>query len=136
MIWILIIFAIALFLSLPNGEKRKTDEEVIILKMLEMFDYGESTKQDIHSLSNSIFKFCLDKSNRDVTLEELSDPIKVMENPKLFKYTAFYSAIKESISQTSKNSIILKSPLEKEKIIKETFYALTEDVINEMNKIQ
>lgn len=133
MIWIVIIIAIVLAMLIPK-KKFKTEEEIIISKMEKVFNGSEATEQNIHQLTTLIFEFCLNKSNKQVTLKDVTNPVEVMKNPKLYKYTAFFSAIKDSINQTAKSVVLINSASEKEKKYKEAFYSLTNYVISEMNK--
>lgn len=139
MIWIVIVILVLGYLYYKNSDKttreeinKKTVEDIIYERALLIMNSQSNSEELIGQLNYIIFEHCLKKSNKNISIKEVSNPVKVFENPSLLKYTAIFSAIKSTT--TTLFNMTSSSTKDKEKVIKDTLNPMIDFTIEEINK--
>lgn len=115
-------------------EVMESVEEKLCKRLEKLMFYNSIDEYEVNDLAKDIFSYCLDKSNKDVSFDELTSIEKLVSNPKIMFYAPLYSSLREIIKYSSDKMKNLK--VENQYLTAyNSFEAITQNTISEINKI-
>ncbi|TWP23171.1 hypothetical protein ETU10_08735 [Apibacter muscae] len=135
MIWIIVvIIGIIILFNISKNSRNKKLEEVLI-KRLEKIIFGYyGSQEEINQLSKDIFIYCLNKSNKDISFEEISSLENLVRNLEVLDYLSLYKSLKETIQLATEKSNKIQV-LDTYQTAQNTFKVLTNFTTSKINKI-
>jgi len=149
MMWFVIIIGIVivLYFLMNNSEQKNigsprtvrnkaTKKEVLAKEFSKMLFQGRNSEKEIYYLSTNIFEYSLSISNKEISIEEVTDNNKIMQNPELLHYVSIFGSIKDTLTSFANNPILQTIPVNNQnQTSKDSINNLIDGVVLEINKI-
>lgn len=124
------------YISFDAQERAIENALIERLKNIMTNNFSSNGDQELNQFSKDFFKYCLDKSNKNVTFEEISnvDITDIINNSNKIHYAPIYASIKktmQSVSETVKNNNVQNNFQSASYM----FYELSNLVIPQINNI-
>lgn len=135
MIWIIIVvIGLVILFQINKNAKEKNMEEDLINRIHDIL-FSNPLPEEIHKYSFDFLSYCLKKSNKNLSIEDITNKAKIFENPNLLHYATLFSSLKESLVKSSNKAKEL-SIMNKTQTASDTFNSMKDLVISEVNRIK
>lgn len=136
MLWItIVIVGLAILIKLLKKKSKQEKEESIFINKLEKIIFNcSASENDIHNLSQDIFIYCLNKSNKDVSFNEIKKIKNLVANNKMLYYASAFMTLKDAVQFTAGMAKNIEIS-DKYQTTKDTLKELIALTISNINKI-